>query len=219
MTLRTGRERSTAEGFTLVELLVAMTVLGLLAGLMFGGFRFGVRAWERAESHVDQAGEIQIVQAFLRSRLSEAAPVWVPGDDQRGVLLFEGSDTHLTFVTVMPVHLETGGYSIIELDHRRRAEGGELLLRWRPFRFGAEEETEQEADQRVLLSQVQDVDFAYFGRLDEEDRLPAWFERWEGSTRLPELVRLRLEFAAESNLRWPELVVAPVVTSSSQRRR
>ena len=35
-----------AAGFTLVELLVAMTLLGFLTVLLFGGLRFGTRAWE-----------------------------------------------------------------------------------------------------------------------------------------------------------------------------
>ena len=33
-------------GFTLVELLVATTLLALLSVVLFGGLRFGARAWE-----------------------------------------------------------------------------------------------------------------------------------------------------------------------------
>ena len=92
-------------GFTLIELLVAVTLLALVTMLTFGGFRFGTRAWERAAAHLDHAAEIQIVQAFLRRRLSEAAPVLKPGDNPDGEIFFEGDRTSLRFVTVMPIHL------------------------------------------------------------------------------------------------------------------
>ena len=39
------RHRSEA-GFTLIELLVALTLLGLISVVLFGGLRFGTRAWE-----------------------------------------------------------------------------------------------------------------------------------------------------------------------------
>ena len=34
-------------GFTLLELLISMTLLGLLMLVVLGGLRFGARAWER----------------------------------------------------------------------------------------------------------------------------------------------------------------------------
>jgi len=207
------------DGFTLVELLVAVTILALLAGLLFGGFRFGARAWERAEAQIDQAGEIQIVQTFLRRRLGEAAAVRTPGESEQGVLLFDGERTRLSFVTVMPVHLQTGGYSLLDLEYQPGAEGGELLLRWRPFRFGEKVETGGETDQRILLAMVRQVDFAYFGRLDDAESAPAWHDAWRQSARLPDLVRLRLEFADASGRAWPEFVAAPAVTSPSRHQR
>lgn len=219
MSRATGLESRRAGGFTLVELLVAITILGLLAALLFGGFRLGARAWERGEARIDQAGEIQIVQTFLRQRIGEAAAVWAPDENDPTVLLFDGDARHLTFVTVMPVYLQTGGYSVLDLDYRPQAEGGELLLRWRPFRFGTEEQAADQVDERVLLSSVRHVEFAYFGRIDDQDRVAAWHDAWRQSTRLPELVRLRLEFADASGRRWPELVAAPAVTTASRQRR
>ncbi len=36
-----------ADGFTLVELLIAMTLVAMLSVLLFGGLRFGTRAADR----------------------------------------------------------------------------------------------------------------------------------------------------------------------------
>lgn len=37
------------QGFTLLELLIAITLLGLIATMAFSGFRLGTRAWEVAD--------------------------------------------------------------------------------------------------------------------------------------------------------------------------
>ena len=46
----TPRTEPEAAGFTLVEILVAITLLGLLMAALFGGVQLGVRAWESSEA-------------------------------------------------------------------------------------------------------------------------------------------------------------------------
>ena len=213
------RARRAGAGFTLVELLVALTLLGLLSGLVFGGFRFGVRAWERVDAHVDHASEIQWAQAFLRRRLSEAAPVRPATKQRNRPVLFEGTSTTLAFVTVLAVHGEVGGHSVLKLDLRRRDGAGALILGWAPHRFDAEDLDVQELDERVLIDGVERVEFAYFGRADPEQARPGWRDEWRDAERLPRLVRIRLEFTKASRRHWPELVVAPMVIERARRRR
>ena len=42
----TPRSAAAERGFTLIEILVAVMLLGLLMAALFGGVRLGVRAWE-----------------------------------------------------------------------------------------------------------------------------------------------------------------------------
>ena len=63
------------QGFTLLELLVAITLLGLLMAALFGGLRLGARVWETGETRLDASARVQIVQDFLRQRLAEALPL------------------------------------------------------------------------------------------------------------------------------------------------
>ena len=207
-----------SHGFTLIELLVAVTLLALVTMLTFGGFRFGTRAWERAAAHLDHAAEIQIVQAFLRRRLSEAAPVLKPGDNPDGEIFFEGDRTSLRFVTVMPIHLQTGGYSVLDLTLERGSLASGLMLRWSPFQFGTELPETADPDERVLLKRINRFNIAYFGLRSDDDEVPSWSDEWRGNKRLPLLVRFRIEFSDEGLRDWPELVVAPVVAGRPRRR-
>jgi general secretion pathway protein J len=213
-----GRRRShgTTAGFTLVELLVAIAVLSLLSTLLFGGLRFGTRAWERAEAHAGQAGEVQLAQAFLRQRFSQAAPLPRRDGDRVTTVLFDGSSTALRLVTVMPVHLETGGYANLELGFERHT--GRLMLRWRPFDFSAGASPAQADEVRILLDRVDEASFAYFGPVsDDGNSASEWQPEWRDRARLPALLRLRLRFADAGRGHWPELVVAPLASGAAPR--
>ncbi len=73
MTAARGPRHPVDQGFTLLELLVAITLLGLLMAALFGGLRLGARVWETGETRLDASARVQIVQDFLRQRLAEAA--------------------------------------------------------------------------------------------------------------------------------------------------
>ncbi|MGZ9034625.1 MAG: PulJ/GspJ family protein, partial [Rhodospirillales bacterium] len=60
------RGPKTAAGFTLLELLVAMTVLGVLTGLLATGLSFGARIWEREQTQLEQWAELQMVHDVIR---------------------------------------------------------------------------------------------------------------------------------------------------------
>ncbi len=71
----TPRIDSRQRGFTLLEILVAVTLLGLLMAALFGGVRLGVRAWEASGARLDDDARLTAVQDFLRERLTQAYEV------------------------------------------------------------------------------------------------------------------------------------------------
>ncbi len=210
-------------GFTLVELLVALALLGLLSSLMFDGFRFGARAWERVGTHADHASDIQWAQSFLRRRLSEAASVRAAIEETTQPVLFEGTDDGLAFITVLPVYGDVGGHSVLRLDlvddAPGRQAGGELRLGWAPHRFDAEDLGGEMVDERTLLDGVESVEVAYYGRKDDEATAASWHREWRRADYLPRLVRIRLTFTEGSGRHWPDLVVAPVTKERQRRAR
>lgn len=193
-----------------------MAILALLATLLFGGLRFGNKAWERAQAAADDISEVQVVQGFLRHRLETTAPVHVQGIQDDPSIDFDGERSRLSFVTVMPMQLLVGGYSRLDLEFRANRRDGDLLLTWRPYRFDALAESRQDASTRILLQHVARLDMAYFGPPDDDgERPPVWQSEWRGRRRLPALVRMRLSFANGQRLHWPELLVAPAITDAT----
>jgi general secretion pathway protein J len=214
----TGRHElpPTERGFTLLELLVAITLLGLLMAALFGGLRLGTRVWETADARLAAGVRIQIAQDFIRQRLAETLPLEAvpPGLAEVGVseLLFLGTADAVRFANLMPEHLGAGVY-LMELtwaksDHAE--ESGDLVLRWRPFELNDQTVEEAEPEERVLIENIEALELSYFGIIDPEQP-PDWWQAWESQPQLPRLIRLQVRFAEYDERRWPELIVHPMV--------
>jgi len=59
-------------GFTLVELLIALSLIGLITLLLFSGLRLGTRAWEGVETTADRTAELRVARNFLERALVQA---------------------------------------------------------------------------------------------------------------------------------------------------
>ena len=204
MTSRKRHER----GFTLLEVMIAMTLLGLLMVALFGGLRLGVRAWKTGDRHAEETTRVEAVHRFVRAQLSQAHRLpWID-EDGREHEAFEGGSQAVTFTTLLPEHLAMDGFHLITLGLAGR--GGErLVVSWRPFRSDMSTIADELGVQETTLADgVLDVQFSYFGRT-KKDGPRGWHERWDDSVGLPSLVRMRVGLT--DGRRWPVLVVAPAM--------
>ena len=67
-------------GFTLLEILVALAVLGFLLLGLTQGARFGLAAWDSQARLLDRTGDLQVADRTLRRILSRLVPL---DDDRR----------------------------------------------------------------------------------------------------------------------------------------
>ncbi len=224
--------RSSA-GFTLLELLVALTVLGVLMVLMFGGLRFGARVWESGDASLRGLSEMQTAAGFIRREISQATPVSAPredGDTGAAAPLFRGTPDALRLVGPPPSQLLPGGLyeTVIGIEDGVGAAGNSgrrLSVWWRPLprgvgnaAAGQPPATPIDADPRtrqvVLLDGVADLRLSYFGQGEDVNELPQWHDRWDTMLSPPSLVSVQIAFMPGDRRSWPQLVVAPVATLS-----
>ncbi|MFC7544367.1 prepilin-type N-terminal cleavage/methylation domain-containing protein [Siccirubricoccus deserti] len=62
------------KGFTLVEVLAALVVLGLVVGGLAQGMRFGLQAWDRAASLIEAGDTLDAVDRTLRHLVARMHP-------------------------------------------------------------------------------------------------------------------------------------------------
>ncbi len=215
----------TEAGFTLIELLVALTLLGLISVVLFGGLRFGTRAWEVGNLRAEQLAQVQAVQALLRRRIAQALPpgpeaTGVAGDEARRAV-FSGESDALYFLAAVPSRAGVGGIYAFELAVIDDGAGGRAGVRagvrleftWRLYRADDEVERGDTPEtglggRRVLIEGLAGARFSYFGAPGPGQ--PAdWRDRWEAEAGLPGLIAIEAEFPEGDGRAWPALRVAP----------
>jgi general secretion pathway protein J len=193
-------------GFTLVELLVASVILGLVATLMLGGMRFAGRATESADARREAVESTLTGLGLLRLTLGRALPLHVRVEN-RDRLAFEGGSERVRFATFEPDYVP--GWPLVAYEYAVAERGGRYLLEVRraaldPARPDLAAALE-EAPARAVLGFAGPVRLAYYGAPGPRDA-PGWRGEWRGSEAqaLPRAVRVGPDALAPA---WPDFVV------------
>src|SRR5437899_12611450 len=99
---RTGRG-----GFTLLEIVIALTALALVTVICYGAFHLGIRAMERGEVAVVGAQRLRVATDVIIRQIKSAVPYAARNRDEDVYPFFFGGATWVTFVTA--TGLEGGG--------------------------------------------------------------------------------------------------------------
>ncbi|MGF1614998.1 MAG: prepilin-type N-terminal cleavage/methylation domain-containing protein [Gammaproteobacteria bacterium] len=198
-------------GFTLVELLVGLTLLAVITLVLYSAFWLSLRSWEAAATHREQAEDMRLAVGFLQRYLSKAYPLLLR-EDTAHRLQFEGTERRLRFVTDMAPHLGTGGLHAFVVEFTENSDGGSLVVTRTLLHPDLDPmEAAQFTQRAVLARRIGEARFAYFGALSDDraaqgDLPERWHAHWTDARRLPKLVSLAV--TPDAAQPWPELVVA-----------
>jgi general secretion pathway protein J len=189
------------DGFTLVELLVALALVSLMATAILGGIDISRRVWQTGSEREFHA-EIEAAAEALRTRLAETLPAVAPGDDGLARLVFQGGPHDLVVVTLSDGRSQVGGMALTRVAFAaQKADGGatpigQIRISSTVFRadtaFAA---MPTDAATAALFHDVVSFDLAYFGVVSP-GKPPGWQNQWLGRDHLPELVAIRIVLRA-----------------------
>lgn len=203
---------SRAGGFTLIEVIVAISLLAFGLALSFGTLRGASKATERAEITSQRDERLRAVQGLLRAQLGSALPIAYAFDSESGAATFLSmSADKLEFVATMPGYMSRGGPYLQTLELVPGSNGRRLLFQHRLLTTDGALEAER--DPVVLLEGIAEGGFEVQS-LDEQSRPGEWLPEWAVSAQLPPMIRLKLRFVDQS-MRWPDLVVATRLGAAS----
>ncbi|MGH8656076.1 MAG: prepilin-type N-terminal cleavage/methylation domain-containing protein [Gammaproteobacteria bacterium] len=177
-------------GFTLLELLISVTLLALMATLITSGVKVASSSWDRAHARIEAAQEVRLIEQFIFRELSEARPLRVRLEDGKNSV-FQGEPGRVAFTALLPTQQGVGGLYRLALYVAPHARGERLVLSYRLYRPStATAPRSQPARRRVLLGALQQIAFDFYGLL-ESGSGSGWQPEWRHAQRLPEMVRLR----------------------------
>lgn len=193
-------------GFTLVELLLAITLMGLLLALAYGGLRAAWKASASGQSMLEQSGKLRITHQFVRKQLNLMLPLAFEASDDDGLerVVFEGGPGQVMFVGPMPGYLARGGPQVQLMQLVDGAEGIDLQFLHAPLQ-GFERDLLNDVEPVVLLEGLGSASFEFM-ELDELGQPLGWVNDWATPDILPAAVRLDLEFPEDYSVHWPQLV-------------
>lgn len=188
-------------GYSLVELLIVLALLGLISLAIAGGMSFGTRVWERTEQEVSSTERATGGHELLRTLLSNAYPrkSGEAGSEQH--VAFEGTRDRMTFLVAASAPLGDAGVVQLALTVERDAGAAALTLL-------SHAETGREDDRKEsVLTGAKDIAFAY---AEVVDGALTWSDAWQSRNALPVLIRIRASLPPGKG-HWPDLIVRPRV--------
>ncbi len=182
-------------GFTLLEMLVALCVLGLLTMGIARGLHLGAFSWSRAQHDSDSAKQMRQARRLLQDIVGGAYPAFTNADLQDHRIAFVGSPDSMSLITRRPASLGTPVMIAARLFLDEQT--GTLSLAWRLDLPHAEEKV------AVVARHVAKMRLAYEGAAS-----------WQDQTALPAAIRISIEDADPRRV-WPPLVIATHATAAT----
>lgn len=159
------------EGFSLLELLVSLTILSLIVLLLFPSIRVMHDGSEKLSNKLASINERENLERLLRQNLSAALPIQF-FDTHQSKVYFTGSPKGIKYLFPGPAGPEKRNISnknknSLEFTH------GILETSIKSFR-------------------LQNFNFSYFGRLSSNPS-PKWHSNWKNQKKLPKLIRFSVK--------------------------
>jgi len=209
MTASLAKQRAGEGGFTLIETLVAMALMGLVLSALAGITAQWLPNWNRGLERIQRSELIGI--ALQRIGADLAAAEYVPANRDTRYPLFEGSELSVTFVRTALGPNAGPGLDVVRVGETTDRQGFVTVRSSAPFRplplASSLSEQIQFGEPVLLLRTPFRLSFAYAG----QDRI--WKSSWRDSDKLPAAIKLTVRDAANERI-LSISTVAPVHVQS-----
>lgn len=202
-------------GFTLVELLIAMSIMLAMLVLAGTAYQLYTASWQRDLSKIQQSYQDFRYTELLLDAMQGILPLAVT-DDGRQAYYFLGREEGFTAVSYSPI-FNSGYPAVIRVFREANASGGyrlvyeEASLQHVVLRSAAQ--NLPFSFRKIIYNEINDLTFSYFGWKDivtrmnaygdvdvSVDSAPTWSEQYDALNRglHPEKIRIQLgEFMLE----------------------
>lgn len=195
--------RRSNSGFTLVEILVVMTLMSVVMLALGSAMRTIAQTEERVDQRLHRADEMRVAVSFLSSTLGRisARRSQTPTQVGSSLLLFSGLPGEVMWIGVMPARYGAGGRYFFRLGLEPAGQGSNLVIRFSPWTAAGGFPDWSQAQSRVMVPGVASLLLEY---ADEDASSAGWIQQWIEPQRLPRRIRISVRTAA---VEWPQLTI------------
>lgn len=204
-------------GFTLLEVVVSLTLLGFMLVIIFGAFRLGLSTWDRGESIKEEYQKVRIVSQLITHQVKSIVPYRVKTQKAEGdYLAFDGKPQSLRFVSAFPAKSHRlGGLVYTQYQYKEDdLKGGRLFLfEQRALNRDLFADEPKEEDGIPLMEGIAKILFEYYQEEDSSsNQSEAWLEEWDAKEKkvLPKGVRITVAFKDQKREVPPLVFLIPI---------
>jgi general secretion pathway protein J len=206
------RQRQHESGFTLIETLIALALMGLVLSALANLTAQWLPSWNRGFERIQRSELIGI--ALQRIGADLAAAEYVTANRGERHPLFDGSELSVTFVRTALGPNAGPGLDVVRLGETSDARGFATVRSRAPFRpspVGSSlSEQFQFGEPVLLLRSPYRLSFAYAG----QDRV--WKSSWHEAEKLPTVIKLTVRDAASERVLSVSTVTPVHVQAAAQ---
>lgn len=189
-----------SKGFTLLEMLLAIVLIGIMLVLLGSALTSSRHTLEMSDRYATRLNEVRAAQDFLRQVLQQALAL--DGESNLKGKVFVGGDQAIEFIAPLPASLNGG----LQIHSVKLTDDGSsaynLVVTFVPL---SSSDTRPWSEPQYLLHHVGGLRLAYRG-LDNTLHPTGWIPTWPWPDRLPSYVRIEMDI--EGPVQWPDLTVA-----------
>jgi len=190
-----------SSGFTLIEVVLALTIFALMGTILYGAFSLGHSAVERSESSFIRSQTLRSVSDLLSSYVRSAYPYRESEQDQS--VYFSGEIDRLFFVSAYSHGMGGRGMAKISIAQEEAVDGRAILKLEEsvPVRLSDEDGGAGQTHVLTIQENIRDLRLAY---LDSQAEVEQWEDRWDAKERrtLPRAVRFAFIDENGKEVRW-----------------
>lgn len=209
-----------AKGFTLIEMLLVLSMTALMMLAIGGTMRTMAQSQDRIAQRIDRSDQIRITHQFLQQilgRVDVSEPVGARADAERP-FLFSARQQSIEWVGLMPARHGAAGRFDFRIATEPRESGFDLVLRYTAHEGQSKFPDWGTAEPEVLVRGVRELRMEskgtpYAVESVVQDDSVGWQSQWKSKTNIPQQLRISIR---DDLGEWPPLVIALLPTLQSR---
>ncbi len=204
-------------GFTLMEVTITLTILGLIVLIIFGAFRMGASAWEKGDSLKDEYQRVRITSQLISRQLKSIVPYRVKTQKAEGdYVAFEGKSQSIRFISAVSSKTrrpEGYVYAIYEFKQEGSDEGRLIVYEQKALNKDLFDGYPKEEESVSLCEGISKIRFEYYREEDpEKNQQGGWVDEWNAKEEkeLPRAIRMTMNYKNEKREELPVTLLVSV---------
>ena len=207
---RDSRSNANSNGFTLIEVVLALSIFALMGAILYGAFSLSHTAVAKSDANSTRNQKQRVIADLLGSYIRSTFPYRDSPQDQS--VFFDGESDHLTFISAYSQAMGGRGMARISIvvDEDTNGRAALKLEESAPVRLNSDAGSTGQSHSVVMQENVREFRLAYLDPQAEDEN---WEERWDGGEKriLPRAVRLSYLNDSGKEVRWTFPVMMSVL--------